>query len=269
MKKFLLRTISILIILYVLGVILLYFFQENLIFSPQKLNKAFQFEFDQKFEEKNIKTTDGTILSGVLFKVPDSKGLIFYLHGNSGSINSCGIVAETFTALNYDVFMLDYRGYGKSPGSIIGEEQTHKDVQSAYNEMKNIYPEDKICVLGYSIGTGFASKLASENNPKLLILHAPYYNMTDLMRHKYPIAPTFILKYKLKTNEYLKECKMPVVIFHGDKDHGIYYGSSLKLKKEFKSQDTLITLHGQGHNGIIKDEVYQQLIPKLLNRKSK
>jgi uncharacterized protein len=121
--------------------------------------------------------------------------------------------------------------------------------------------------LGYSIGTGFASKLASNNHPRLLILHAPYYNLTDLMRHKYPIVPTFILKYQLKTNEYLKNCKMPVIIFHGDKDKGIYYGSSLKLKKEFKPQDTLITLHGQGHNGIIANETYQRLIPTILSVK--
>lgn len=266
MKKFLLRTILVVGILYTLGCILLYFYQENLIFHPEKLDQSFQFEFEQEFEEKNITASDGKKLSGVLFRISDSKGLIFYLHGNSGSINSCGIVAETFTELNYDVFMLDYRGYGKSDGSITQEEQTHRDVQTAYNEMKKLYPENKILVLGYSIGTGFASKLASINHPKLLILHAPYYNLTDLMHHKYPIVPTFILKYKLKSNEYLKHCKMPVVIFHGDKDHGIYYGSSLKLKKAFKLQDTLITLHGQGHNGIITNEVYQRLIPTIINR---
>ncbi len=266
MKKFLLRTAIVLVVIYTAGCILLYFFQENLIFSPQKLDNAFEFKFDQPFEEKNIQAIDGTNLSGILFKVPDSKGLIFYLHGNSGSINSCGIVAETFTTLHYDVFMLDYRGYGKSEGSITEEEQTHQDVQTAYNELKKLYPENKILVLGYSIGTGFAARVASENSPRLLILHAPYYNLRDLMRHKYPIAPTFILRYQLKTNEYLKKCSMPVAIFHGDKDRGIYVGSSIKLEKEFKSADTLVILTGQGHNGIIANEVYQQVIPKLLNR---
>ncbi|WP_144332964.1 hypothetical protein [Fluviicola chungangensis] len=78
--------------------------------------------------------------------------------------------------------------------------------------------------------------------------------------------PAFILKYKLKTNEYLKKCKMPVIIFHGDKDHGIYPGSSLKLKKEFKAQDTLILLKDVNHNGIIKSDKYQLLIPELLDR---
>ena len=43
---------------------------------------------------------------------------------------------------------------------------------------------------------------------------------------------------------------MAVVIFHGDRDEVIYYGSSLKLKNEMKTGDTLITLYRQGHNGI-------------------
>jgi uncharacterized protein len=266
MKKFLLRTFLTICTLYILGCVMIYFYQENLIFHPEKLDQSFQFDFDQKFEEKFIRTTDDKKLNSLLFKVPESKGLIFYLHGNGGSVNSCGIVAETFTELNYDVFMLDYRGYGKSEGTIDGEKQLHKDIQSAYNELKKSYPENKILILGYSIGTGFAAKLASNNHPKLLILHAPYYNLTDLMKHKYPIVPTFILKYKLKTNEYLKKCRMPVVIFHGEKDHGIYTGSSLKLQKEFKTQDTLILLKDVDHNGIIKSDEYQRLIPALLNR---
>nr|WP_294859494.1 alpha/beta fold hydrolase [uncultured Fluviicola sp.] len=264
MKKFLLRTLILLTSIYISGCILLYFYQENLLFHPEKLDKSFQFTFEQKFEERTITATDGKKLSCVLFKVPHSKGLIFYLHGNSGSINSCRIVAETFTRLNYDVFMLDYRGYGKSEGEITEEAQTHRDIRTAYNELKKSYPEDKIAVLGYSIGTGFAAKLASDNHPKLLILHAPYYNMTDLMKHKYPILPAFILRYKLKTNEYLKSCQMPVIVFHGDRDHGVYTGSSSKLKQEFKTQDTLILLKDVDHNGIIKSEEYQQLIPELL-----
>ena len=266
MKKFFLNSLKIILILYILVCGLLFFFQENLIFFPQKLDKTFQFEFDQKFEEKNIKMVDGTILNGLLFKADNSKGLIFYLHGNAGSLNSWGQVAKTYTDLNYDIFFLDYRGYGKSEGSIKGEEQIYNDVQSAYDDLKKIYREDNIIVLGYSIGTGLAAKLASTNNPKLLILQAPYYSLADLMRHTYPIIPAFILKYKFETNNYLEECKMPVVIFHGDADEVIYYGSSVKLKEEFKKQDTLITLKGQGHNGMTENEEYKKNISRILNQ---
>jgi len=230
------------------------------------LDKSYQFGFDQNFEEISIKTEDKKLLNGLLFKSDNSKGLIFYLHGNAGSLSSWGEVAKTYTMLHYDVFMLDYRGYGKSEGSISSQRQLFNDVQNAYDEMLKVYRENKIIVLGYSIGTGLAAKLASTNNPKLLILQAPYYNMADMMQHLFPVIPKFMLKYKFETNKYMKVCKMPIVIFHGDQDEVIYYGSSLKLKEQFKKQDTLITLTGQGHNGMTNNPDYEIEIQKILGR---
>ncbi len=79
-------------------------------------------------------------------------------------------------------------------------------------------------------------------------------------------SPTFILKYKFRTDQFIKDCKMPVVIFHGNQDEVIYYGSSLKLKELLKKTDTLITLNGQGHNGITDNPDYKMEIKRLLNQ---
>jgi len=269
MRNRLIRLFRILAIIFGLYIILcglLYFFQEKFIFFPQKLHKNYQFEFGQKFDELNIKSTDGKVINGLLFTVDNSKGLIFYLHGNAGCLSSWGDVAKTYTDLNYDVFIFDYRSFGKSEGTISGQNQLFLDNQIVYNELKKRYSEDKIIVLGYSIGTGFASRLSSTNNPKLLILQAPYYNLTDMMKHNYGFIPTFILKYTLATNEYLKDCKMPVVIFHGNKDEVIYYGSSLKLKDDFKQQVTLILLSGQGHNGMTDNVNYRTELKNILRK---
>jgi len=119
--------------------------------------------------------------------------------------------------------------------------------------------------LGYSIGTGAAADIAANNHPHLLILQAPYYSLTDMMKHNYPVIPTFILKYKFETSKYVQNCKMPVVIFHGDADMVIYYQSSLKLRALLKPTDTLITLHGQDHNGITDNPDYRNAINKILN----
>ncbi len=264
MKKVVVRTIQLVLILLIIFCGLFYGFQEKLIFAPEKLDKDYQFSFNQSFEELSIKTTDGISLNGLLFKADNSKGLLFYLHGNAGSLSSWGNVAEVYTDLNYDVFILDYRGYGKSEGSISSQKQFYQDIQTAYDELKKEYSEENTIILGYSIGSGPAAHLASTNNPKLLILQAPYFSLTDLTKRLYPIAPTFLLKYQFATNEYMKDCKMPIVILHGDQDAVIYYGSSLKLKEQFKSQDTLITLNGLGHNGITKTEVYKTEIAKIL-----
>ena len=266
MKKVLLRILKIALALYIILCGFLYFFQEKLIFFPQKLDKNYHFKFDQKFEEINIKSTDGKTINGLLFKADNSKGVILYLHGNAGCLDLWGDVAKTYTDLNYDILIVDYRSYGKSEGEINGQEQLFQDNQAVYNELKRKYKEDEIIVLGYSIGTGLAAKLASLNNPKLLILQAPYYNLTDMMKQRFSFIPTFILKYKFETNEYLKTCKMPVIIFHGNQDEVIYYGSSLKLKKEFKQQDILITLDGQGHNGMGDNIQYKTELEKLLNK---
>ena len=266
MIRLLFKVLQTLLVVYILICLLLYFFQEKLIFFPEKLDKDYKFRFDQIFEEFNVTTADKKILSGLLFKADSSKGLIFYLHGNAGALNSWGEAAKTYTNLHYDVFMLDYRGYGKSDGAITSQKQLFQDVQTAYNELKKRYSENKIIVLGYSLGTGLATELASTNNPELLILQAPYYSFTDLMKHYYPIIPAFILKYKFPTNKYIKNCTMPIKVFHGDKDDVIYYGSSLKLKALFKNSDTLITLSGQGHDGITNNPEYKTEIAKILNQ---
>lgn len=265
MKKIFLTLLLIIlsITLIILGFI--YFFQEKLIFFPEKVEENFKFTFDQRFEEIRIQTADKKQLSGLLFKADSSRGLIFYLHGNAGSLRSWGEVAKTYTLLGYDVFMLDYRGYGKSEGSIQSEEQLFQDDQLAYDQLKNIYDENKIVVLGYSIGTGLAAKLASTNHPKMLILQAPFFNMKDLIGHINPLIPTFVLKYRFETNKFISECKMPVCLFHGTNDEVIYYHSSEKLLELVKENGRLISLEGQGHNGMSDNPDYLTWIEKVLS----
>ncbi len=266
--KFLKITISIIVILNIVLITSLYLFQEKLIFVPQKLEKNYQYNFKDNFKEFTIKTSDNKLLNALLFKADSTKGVIFYLHGNAGSLKSWGYVAKCYTKLNYDVFILDYRGFGKSEGHINGEQQLFEDNQIAYDMIKKRYDEKNIIILGYSIGTGLAAKLASENNPKKLILQAPYYSFEDLVSNQYHF-PAFILKYKILTNKFLTNCKCPIVIFHGDEDNIINYDSSVKLKKELGDKVQLIRLNGQSHNGITNNEDYKKEIKKILNNPMK
>lgn len=264
MKKIILKSLIVLGIIYISICGLLYFFQEKIIFHPSQLSTEYKFQFEQNFEELKIKAEDGVSLSGVLFKADSSKGLIFYLHGNGGCLDTWGTIAKTYTDLHYDLFILDYRGYGKSEGTISSQDQLFKDVKTAYDKLKTKYDENRIIVLGYSLGSGLATNLASTNNPKLLILQAPYFSIADLMQKDYPIIPTFILKYNIETNIYIQKCKMPIVIFHGDSDDMIYTNSSVKLKALAKPSDQLFILKGQGHNGMSDNPAYQQDLKKIL-----
>ena len=264
MARKMFTTLSIIGGLYVMICLIAYLLQEKLIFLPEKLSDSYEFSFNIPFDEIYVKTTDDKRLHGLLFKTNASKGLIFYLHGNAGSLASWGDVAEVYTAMGYDIFLLDYRGYGKSEGLIESEQQVYSDVQQAYNQMLNHYTEQSIIVLGYSIGTGPASWLASNNNPAMLILQAPYFSLTDIAGRMFPFIPKALVKYKFENYKHVQACKMHVVIFHGDDDEVIYTGSSEKLKDFLKPDDKLIILPGVGHNGMTYDRTYNMEIGKIL-----
>jgi len=257
------QILFILLSVYVLVCFIVYFFQEKMIFFPKKLAIDYEFQFEQAYEEISI-PADGIKLNGLLLKADSSKGLVFYLHGNAGGLDSWGEIGGTYTSLDYDVFMLDYRGYGKSEGRITSEKQFYDDVQTAYDSLKKRYAENKIIIVGYSIGTGAASKLASTNNPRMLILQAPYFSLKDMMRKNYPVLPTFLLKYGFENYKNLQSTKVPVYIFHGRQDEVIYSGSSEKLKPFLKKEDRVTFIEGMGHNGMNENLVFRQEIGKLL-----
>ena len=267
MKALLLSFLGLASVFYVVGCGLLYFKQESLLFYPEKLPATYQFHFSGNYREYPIATADGTQLSGLLFTVKAPKGLVFFLHGNGGSLAGWGAVAPSYTRLGYDVFLLDYRGYGKSEGTISSQAQLLADVEAAYNQLKAHYTEKNIVVAGYSMGTGPAAWLAARHHPQLLLLHAPYYSLADMAAHTvkvWPILPRWLLRYPMATNEFVQRVAAPVVLFHGDHDNIIPYSSSVRLKGLLKSDDQLITIKNGGHNGLLDEPQYQQAIRRLL-----
>jgi len=238
--------------------------QESMLFYPKKLPVDYKFAFKGRYDECSIDVDTKTSLNGLLFHADSSKGLVFFLHGNGGAIDSWGNIAGVYLQNHYDLFILDYRGYGKSQGRISSEKQLNRDIQIAYDSLKATYNESSIVIIGYSIGTGLAAHLASTNNPKMLILDAPYYNLPDLAHQYIKILPSFLIRYKFRTNECIPKIKCPVIIFHGNMDEVIYLGSSFKLKELFKPGDRLIVLDGQKHNGINDNRVYRAELRKLL-----
>ncbi|MGK4569130.1 hypothetical protein [Flavobacterium sp. 3HN19-14] len=91
MKKIAIRLIGFCLIVHILALTFLYFFQEKLIFHASKLPANYQFHFKGNFEELNISVDNKTNLNGLLFKTESPKGLVFYLHGNAGTLDTWAI----------------------------------------------------------------------------------------------------------------------------------------------------------------------------------
>jgi len=132
------------------------------------------FQFDQPFEEYFIKTPDGETLNALLFKSPNTpKGFILYFHGNAGNLQRWGNYAIDFTELDYDILMVEYRGYGKSTGTP-SEVDFYADAQVVLDWAKANIPFSRLIIYGRSLGSGVATQLAIKNSPDLLILETPF-----------------------------------------------------------------------------------------------
>ena len=142
----------------------LYFFQEKLLFLPTVLSQEYEFQFNYPFEELFLEIDENTVINALHFKSENPKGVILYFHGNAGDLSRWGLIGERFVALNYDVFIIDYRTYGKSKGKL-SEVGFYKDAQYCYDYLLKHYSEDKITLYGRSLGTGLASYLSSQNSP--------------------------------------------------------------------------------------------------------
>lgn len=234
------------------------------LFPGAKLPTHYQFTFSYPFQEYTIPTSDQLKLSGLHFKAQTPKGVILYLHGSNNALNVWGKLAPTYTQFGYDVLMVDYRGYGKSGGKITSEAGLHQDMQTVYDYLKRMYTEQKIVILGHSMGTGLAAGLAAKNHPKLLILQAPYYSVADWVQHLVPGFDTTQIRYKLPTYQYVQQTTSPILLIHGDADQAIYLGSSLKLKAYLKPTDQLLILKGEGHTELVKNKAYVQALGSLL-----
>ena len=266
-----LSTLLIVIAVYLLISIILYYLQDYLLFKPEKLPRDFQFNYDnQQFKEYNLTTRDGAVINGVLFKSKESpKGVVLYLKGNSKSIKGWGKFAVDFTRLGYSVLMVDYRGFGKSTGKRT-QKAIKRDLQEVYNRIKDLTPEGNIVLYGRSLGSGFAAKLASTNNPKMLILDAPYYSLTKVTTRFMPFMPLSVLmKYPLPTYKWLKYVRCPIHIIHGTNDQLIPYKTSVKLSKINPTRTKLHTVIGGGHKDLNNFPAYHEMLEDIITNPEK
>ncbi len=264
-------TLGTILVIYIAISIALYYIQDYVLFKPEKLPKDFQFDYEnQQTKEYNLETRDGATINGLrFFPKGESKGVVIYLKGNSKSIKGWGKFAVDFTRHGYNVLMVDYRGFGKSTGKR-SQKAIKRDLQLVYNKVKEKTTEDRIILYGRSLGSGFATKLASMNNPKMLILDAPYYSLTKVTGRYMPFMPlSILLKYPLPTYKWLKYVQCPIHIIHGTNDKLIPYKSSVKLSKVNPQLTQLYTVIGGGHKNLNNFESYHKMLDDILNSQPK
>ena len=231
---------------YIVVATIVYFIQEKFIFKPEKLPKDFTYKYDVPFKELFFDVETNVTINGLHFYCNKPNGLILYLHGNTRSIKGWAKYAKDFYRYNYDVVLVDYRGFGKSTGKR-SEKKIINDMQFVYDTLSVQYNENHILVYGRSIGSGFATKIAAENKPRYLILESPYYSLIKVAERFVPFLPNkLLLRYHLRTDWLIP-------IRHSE-----------KLQKLNPHKITLIRIRGGGHNNLPSFYEYHNFLRDIL-----
>lgn len=239
----------------------LWFNQEKLLFFPEPLPAGYQLARDPDVTELEI-PVDGARLSVLHLRVPQPKGVIFFLHGNAGNLSGWFSNADFYRKANYDLVMPDYRGYGKSTGRIESEEQLLSDVRAVWDHVAPQYAGKKVVIYGRSLGTAAAAELSSQLSAAgrpadLTVLVTPYSSIRELASEIYPLVPRFLLRYPMETALRAGGVRGPIVLYHGDRDELIPLRHSERLRAALPNAQ-LVVIPGASHNDIQEFEAYRR-----------
>jgi pimeloyl-ACP methyl ester carboxylesterase len=231
----------------------LWFRQERILFEPTPLPADYVLSTDPDVQELTI-DVPGAKLSAAQLRLPDPRGVMFYLHGNSGNLTDCLVDLDAFRLANFDVVMFDYRGYGKSTGCIESEDQLRGDVRLVWEYFAKQYEGKRVVIAGRSLGTALAAGLAAEltaagRTPDLTLLVSPYSSMSALGDELYPWVPSQVLRYPLHTAEHAARLSGPLMLMHGDQDELIGIHHSEKLCTTVRHAQ-LLRVEGAGHGDV-------------------
>lgn len=243
--------------------------QEKLLFHPEPLDE--NFKFDLAYTSEVFIDVDGAKLHALYLHQPEekSKGIVLFLHGNVGNLQTWFTHADFWLTTGYDVLMPDYRGFGKSTGHIENEAQLNDDVLRAWNFVASNYTNKKRVIYGRSIGTGLAAKLATHLTATgvpndLLVLVSPYESMTKIAHEYYPWVPSLVLRYPLVIDQILPQLHSKILLIHGTKDQLIPIDHSRRLQK-INPNARLVEVEGAGHSDIHNFKIYTDTLTEVLN----
>ena len=251
----------VLLALYAIVCVVVYFMQERIFFQPDKLSDRHVF---RQGEEIELEVAENLFIHCLLLKEENSQGLVIYFHGNKGSNRRCLHQAYGLMGNQYDILMPDYRGFGKSDGKITSEKQLYHDAEAVYQYALQHYDENDIILVGYSMGTGMVTHLASQHNPAHVVLNSPYISFIDLKNRKFPLVPDFLIKYPLNNKKQIAQIKSQVTIFHGTTDDLIPYDSAESLQAVDPDRIELIPMRNTSHRRAIFSDVFVSGVAEVL-----
>jgi pimeloyl-ACP methyl ester carboxylesterase len=253
-----LRSLLIICVAAYLGILLyMYLQQRSLQYFPSREGAAPEQMGLSGVSEHRVRTPDGETI--VLWHVEPEPGrpTILFFHGNGGEIAGRHERMAFYQSQGFGALFVSYRGYGASTGSI-SEQGFITDALTAYDFLRErSVPAEQIAVVGESLGTGVAVKLAAQRPVAALVLGAPFTAAVDVAAEIYPWLPVrLLMKDQFISRDHIASVKAPLLIIHGDADRIIPVAQGRRLFEMANEPKELAILEGQGHDEIGTPEVW-------------
>lgn len=256
--------------IYILAGILIYVFQEKLIFHPQPISQESIQHIKEEHPEAqpvSIIMKDSTEVKGWLVRGRENAQSLFIYFGGNGDeasrmIDQAGIYPD------WSFVLINYRGYGESSGSP-NEKHLFSDALQIYDYFSTRQEAESapIIVMGRSIGSGVAVYLAQNRPLDGIILATPYDSVLNVTKEKLPIYPIdFMLRNRFDSLDRAAFIKKPVLILTAEKDRLIPPAHAKTLADKWGGKVDMVEIAGKDHNSLVESDKYWQSIRAFLDR---
>lgn len=252
--------------LYLLLVLLVYGFQERLIFFPHTYREAPRI-VNQRAEEIHITAADGVTLHGwFVSNSEDDRNVVFYFGGNAEELSFMTNAVRRYDGWSF--VLINYRGYGLSEGKP-GEAFLYQDALEVYDHIMdriNDSLESRVIFMGRSLGSGVAVYLAAERPSSGVILISPYDSLTRVAQRAYPFLPVrFLLRHRFDSIQKAPKLDTPLHMIIASEDTVIPPDHSKRLAEEWGGEVLTYVIEEADHNTLGMMDAYWDSLQQILD----
>lgn len=258
--------------IYVLLSAALYLMQNKMVFlanMPGRALTATPEDVGFAYQDVTITNSKGVNIHGWFVPADQADVTVLFFHGNAGNISHRLDSIAIFRELGFNVFIIDYQGYGQSEGKA-SEKATYLDARTAWEYLVNdrqISPEN-IVIFGRSLGGAVASQLAAKTTPAAVILESTFTSAPDMAYRLYPFLPVRLLtRLKYPVEENVRHLSSPLLVIHSRHDEIIPFDMGESVFAAAPEPKQMLELTGD-HNGgfMINRRQYQSTLGRFLAR---
>ncbi|UCH83362.1 MAG: alpha/beta hydrolase [Candidatus Latescibacterota bacterium] len=248
--------------------LLAFVFQRFMVFFPDRTMLGTPARLGMTYRDVFLTTSDGVRLHGWFVPAERSDQVVLFLHGNAGNISHRVESIQIFNQLGLSVFIIDYRGYGKSGGTV-SEDGTYLDARAAYRyllEEEAIDP-GRVLFFGRSLGGSIAVELATHHEPQALILESCYPSLADVGQRAYRWLPVRqLLKIRYDSSARIKQLSCPKLIVHSRHDEIVPFDLGERLFDIAPEPKSFLEIAGDHNSGfIISGTAYTDGLMEFVN----